>query len=126
MGNIAYRVGTNITIGFNIDFVGFTLGGKQNATQTDVNTPFASSPAKPTRLNAMLISDNDWGTLNSELYGAYKIDSRISAKVGLGFSFVEYTSETIKQNIGGKNVDGRFRHKSAGLMLGLSYNLKNN
>jgi hypothetical protein len=125
MGNIGYRIGTNITLGFNIDFVGFTLGAKQTAMQTDVNAPTTLSSVKPTGLNAMLVSDNDWGTLNSELYGSYKIDNRIAAKVGLGFSFVEYTSDAIKQNINGKIVDGRFRHKSAGLMLGISYNLKN-
>jgi hypothetical protein len=124
MGTIGYRIGTRLLVGFNIDFVGFTLGGKQSASQFDVVSTEPILSAKPTTLNAMLVSDNDWGTLNSELFASYKINPRITAKTGLGFSFVEYTIESIKQNINGQMKDARFRHKSAGLMLGVSYNLK--
>jgi hypothetical protein len=125
MGNIAYRLGTHITLGFNIDFVGFTLGGIKPAVQTDTDANSFSVITEPTKLNAMLISDNDWGTLNSELYAGYKIDDRVAVKVGLGFSFVEYTVQNLTQNINGKTKEARFRNKSAGLMIGLSYNLLN-
>jgi hypothetical protein len=43
-------------------------------------------------LNALLISDNDRGSLNSELYGRYWLTDKIGLRAGASFQFTEYTT----------------------------------
>jgi hypothetical protein len=73
--------------------------------------------AKPTTLNALLVSDNDIGSLNSELYLRYWINPTMALKAGFGFLFVEYTTDN-------KLIFGndRFRNKVSLAVVGISYN----
>ena len=84
-----------VDIGFNIDALGFTVGGQQSGTF------FASSAkafnkkmytAKPTTTNLLLISNSDRGSLNSELYARYWLNDNFAIRAGASFQFVEYTT----------------------------------
>lgn len=83
-------------LGFNIDALGLTMGGEQSglfiAKSTGSPLHNTSQSAKPTTLNALLISDNDRGSLNSELYGRYWITAKIGLRAGASFQFTEYTT----------------------------------
>jgi hypothetical protein len=115
--NLQYRVNAKFSLGFNIDVVGFSLGGRQTALFNPENTPQGTT-AKPTSLNLLLISDNDIGTLNSELYAQYRVSERVSAKLSLTFAFAEYTAAT---KLAFDN--DRFRSKIPALGLGIAYQL---
>jgi hypothetical protein len=126
--NIALELGYNFTpklyAAFNIDFVGFSFGKKFNDglyVKNNAGTPGIS--AKPTGFNVLLISDNDRGSLNSELYLRYKLNNKWAIHGGIGFLFSEYTTDTNVQQLPGLN--DRFRYKSVGGLLGVTYLIKN-
>lgn len=85
-----------LDVGFNIDAIGFTFGGKQsgrfiaNESKSLNNT---TQNAKPTAFNLLLISDSDIGSLNSELYFRYWFNDRFAVRAGASFQFVEYTTD---------------------------------
>jgi hypothetical protein len=110
---LQYSISKKIDLGFNIDAVGFTFGGKQtgvfNANQSDsqgLKNKNKTFSAKPTAGNLLLISDSDMGSLNSELYGKYHLNEQWSLRAGLSFQFVEYKSS---ENLAFNN--NRFRAK---------------
>ncbi|MGB0849850.1 MAG: hypothetical protein ACPGTP_01275 [Bacteroidia bacterium] len=109
-------------VGFNIDAAGIAFGGSREGMIISSNNNANSVvevTAKPTPYNVLLVSDNDIGMLNSELYGSYNVSERFSINAGLTFLFTEYTTDIkIVQNF---NND-RFRHKS--LMGLVSFNFK--
>jgi hypothetical protein len=85
-------------IGFNIDLFGFTFGGKQTGVfqaSESKSLNNLSVSAKPTLFNALLISDSDRGSLNSELYYKRYINEKSALRFGLSFQFVEYTTDQI-------------------------------
>ena len=116
--NLQYTIKEKLDIGFNIDAVGFTFGGKttgkyvayQSADNNSIQT------AAPTSFNALLISDNDIGMLNSELYARYWIKEKWAIKIGASFLFTEYTTEN-KLRL----ENDRWRNKSLMGMLGITY-----
>jgi len=116
--NLEYALTPKLDIGFNIDAVGFSFG----PTESGVLTSSLQSPSnravstKPTAINGLLISDNDWGSLNSELYLRYKFHSRWAINGGLTFIFSELRTD-------GKYVldNDRFRHKALMPMLGITW-----
>lgn len=119
--NLGYRFSEKFSMGFNIDAVGFSFGSEKqgnyiNGSQGQITT------AKPTSFNLLLVSDNDRGSLNSELYGKYKINEKWSARAGLQFLFTEYTTKTEVQQFPEPN--DRFRNKSLMFMIGASFKLK--
>ena len=85
-----------VDIGFNIDAIGFTFGGSQSGryitskSKTFNNT---SQTASPTVFNALLVSDNDLGSLNSELFIRYWIKPNLGIRIGTSFQFAEYTTD---------------------------------
>lgn len=85
-----------LDVGFNIDALGVTLGGQQSGVFTARSTGSSlhntTQTAKPTTLNALLISDNDIGSLNSELYARYWLTPKIGLRAGASFQFTEYTT----------------------------------
>ncbi|MDB4161827.1 hypothetical protein N9772_05635 [Bacteroidia bacterium] len=87
---LEYSFSNNVAVGFDIDVLGFTLG---NDFLVDLQEPLGDIKtvhAMPTRFNLLLVSDNDIGTLNSELYGRFKTDnSRFYGKAGVSFYFSE-------------------------------------
>jgi hypothetical protein len=108
------------SIGFNIDALGFTLGGKQSgqfraAESATLNN--STQTASPTPFNLLLISDSDRGSLNSELYFKQTLKNENALRLGLSFQFMEYTT---KQVLTFEN--DRFRHKS--LMPFVAYSIK--
>jgi hypothetical protein len=107
-------------IGFNIDLLGFTIGGKQKAefwTSEDRLLNNTVQKARPTPYNILLISDSDRGSLNSELYYRRQIDSKKSIRFGLSFQFVEYkTSKKLTFD------NDRFRYKT--LMPFIAYSFQ--
>jgi hypothetical protein len=115
---------------FNIDLVGVSFGGNKNAVLQygDQTNNVKSTTAKPTLVNALLISDNDLGSLNSEMIVSYNYTSKLKLKAGLSFLFNEYTlSNSVKYtNTIGTNVDtDRYRTKALMFVVGASYALRN-
>ena len=118
-----YQFNPKWSVGFNIDAVGIAFGGSREGMIISSNKPAAQSNleiAKPTAYNALLISDNDIGMLNSELYTTYNLKNNLSVKAGFTFLFTEYT--TNKKITYNENND-RFRHKSLMGMIGIQFNL---
>ena len=119
--DLGYRFTEKFSVGFNIDAIGFSFGGERNGNYVN-GSQGQISPAKPTTFNALLTSDNDLGSLNSELYAKYKINEKWSAKAGLQFLFTEYTTNSQVQQLPEPN--DRFRNKALMFMIGTSIKLK--
>jgi hypothetical protein len=91
---LEYSFNDNVAVGFDIDVLGITLGGNFPVTLQEPLDGKSSVSAKPTRFNLLLVSDNDIGTLNSELYGRYRPDgSEFYGKAGVSFYFSELKTE---------------------------------
>jgi hypothetical protein len=92
--NLQFAFSEKIEIGFNIDALGFSFGGEQKGTfaaRSQVRTS-SQETAKPTTANVLLTSDNDIGSLNSELYLRYWLSPKWAIRGGLTFAFSEYTT----------------------------------
>ncbi len=116
--NAGYQVHPKIFLGFNIDLLGVSLGGKQEGRYFEGNSGSITS-AKPTSLNLLLISDNDIGSLNSELFARYSLNETWGIKAGFQFLFTEYTTDTEVQQT--PEANDRFRNKSSMFTAGVSY-----
>jgi len=112
-----------IDLGVNIDAIGFSFGGKQQGFfkgQGIYNE--ANVTTSPTSLNALLISDSDIGSLNSEWYLRYWLKPNWAVKIGYEFMFTEFTTADKIQPIPNTNeFNDRFRRKSSMLMLGVQF-----
>jgi len=119
---IAYDFSDKWGIGFNIDAAGIAFGSSSREGKMISSNRPSTSPetilAKPTPYNLLLISDNDIGMLNSELYATYTINKRLSINAGLTFLFSEYTTaEKVSYN----DDNDRFRYKSLMGMLSINF-----
>jgi hypothetical protein len=116
--NLQYTIKDKLDIGFNIDAVGFSFGknvaGKYSSYQDKINVQ--EQKANPTTLNLLLVSDNDIGSLNSELYARYWFNSKWGIKAGATFLFTEYT--TINKL---RLENNRWRNKSLMAMVGITF-----
>lgn len=123
--NFGYNFSNKFSAGLTIDAIGFSFGKKQNGVYYG-NNAAAGVPvtAKPTAFNVLLISDNDKGSLNSELFARYKWNDSWGVKLGLQFFFAEYTTNTQVQTTPGGDKNDRFRKKMAGAGIGVTYNFK--
>jgi hypothetical protein len=117
--HLNYSILPKLDIGFNIDAVGFSFG----ATQTGIFKSSLSQSlnetnpkASPTPYNLLLVSDNDIGSLNSEIFLRYWLHKKWALKAGAMFLFTEYKTEN-KLTFD----NDRFRNKTLLLMLGLSF-----
>ncbi|TAH20804.1 MAG: hypothetical protein EAZ08_05340 [Cytophagales bacterium] len=92
--NLQYAFSQKLEVGFNIDALGFSFGGEQKGTFVAASQRRAASQetAKPTTANVLLVSDNDIGSLNSEIYLRYWFSPRWAIRGGLTFAFSEYTT----------------------------------
>lgn len=91
---LEYSLNANVAAGFDIDLLGITLGKFQNVNLYQPWNGIEKVAAKPTRFNLLLVSDNDIGTLNSELYLRYRPqNSDWYAKTGVSFYFSELKTE---------------------------------
>lgn len=118
--NLGYKFTDKFAVGFNIDAIGFSFGAKKNGNYIS-GSQGQSEEAKPTVFNLLLTSDNDRGSLNSELYGSYSFTDQWSLRAGLQFLFTEYTTDTNVQQYPEPN--NRFRNKSLMFMIGTSLKL---
>lgn len=123
--NVGYNFSKRFSAGLTIDAIGFSFGKKQTGVYYGNN--FATGipvTAKPTGFNLLLISDNDKGSLNSELFARYKWNDSWGVKLGFQFLFAEYTTDSKVQTTPGGDMNDRFRKKMAGVAIGVTYNLK--
>ena len=123
--NFGYNFTKRLSIGLNIDAIGFSFGKKQSGIYYGNN--FATGvpvTAKPTGFNLLLISDNDKVTLNSELFAKYKWNDSWGVKLAFEFLFAEYTTDTKVQTTPSGDRNDRFRKKMAGVGVGITYNFK--
>jgi hypothetical protein len=111
---------------FNIDLAGFSFGSKENFlfVEGDKTSNLFAGYGKPTSGNFLLVSDNDIGTLNSELMCFYKYKPRLKLKAGVSFLFKEYTlHHKVKSPSSMAEANDRFRNKSLSFGLGLNYTI---
>lgn len=118
--HLEHTITKRLDLGFNIDAVGFSFGKRQQGRlQSSIKPSDLSEEqsGKPTTLNALLVSDNDIGSLNSELYLKYWLNDKLALKGAFGFLFAEYTTDNklIFDN-------DRFRNKVSLAVLGITYN----
>ncbi|MFY7938857.1 MAG: hypothetical protein ACOVOQ_15875 [Flavobacterium sp.] len=119
--HLQYSFTNRFEVGFNIDAIGLSLGSKQSGifkAKESASFNQSKQTASPTTFNLLLISDNDLGNLNSELYARYWLNDKIGLRAGLSFQFSEYTTTntlTFENN--------RFRSKQLLPMLAISYRL---
>ncbi|MDL5050258.1 hypothetical protein QQ054_30085 [Oscillatoria amoena NRMC-F 0135] len=117
--NLRYAFSAKIQVGFNIDAIGFSFGGSKQGTY--LNFPQGSATtASPATFNLLLISDNDKGSLNSELYLKYAVSEQWSVKTAAQFHFTEYITETAVQQFPEPN--DRFRNKTLLFAVGIIRN----
>lgn len=118
--DMRYQLGKKLAIGFSIDAIGFSVGPKKTGTHIN-GAPTGTNGARPSPFNLLLISDNDRGSLNSELYAAYPLNNKIGIKAGWQFLFTEYTTDTNVQTEPKEN--DRFRRKSLLFTVGIVFQL---
>lgn len=117
---IGYNLSERLMIRFNIDAIGFSSGKSVNGNYIN-GTQGSMEPASPTVFNALLISDNDKGSLNSELFARYLLNDKWGIKGGIQFLFTEFTTDSeIQQS---PEANDRFRNKSLMFGAGVSYKL---
>lgn len=118
---LEYDITEKWGIGFNIDALGIGFGKETSGIVSSLNgsnLTVVDEKATPTALNLLLISDNDIGMLNSELYITYNINNKLAINGGFTFLFTEYTTSNpiaINQN------NDRFRHKTLLGLLSVNY-----
>jgi hypothetical protein len=114
---------------FNIDLAGFSFGGTKSSVLTygEQSDATRTTDAKPSPRNALLVSDNDIGSLNSELMISYQYKPKIRLKAGASFLFNEYTvnDPVLYTNSTGTVVGtDRYRVKSLCVSIGANYIFK--
>ncbi|MFM9907809.1 MAG: hypothetical protein ACKVOW_00600 [Chitinophagaceae bacterium] len=116
--NLGYNFSSKLQAGFNIDVVGFSFGPEGSPTFIG-NGSTINTKAKPTGFNLLLVGNNDRGSINSEFYIRYKINSHIGVKAAYEYFFTELTTTSKVQTVPEKN--DRFRNKASLFNIGISY-----
>ena len=111
--NFGFKINDKFTVGFNIDAIGFSFGGRQAGTFYGNGGTVGAANANPTTFNLLLVSDNDLGTLNSEFFALYNFNKKWGVKLGFQFLFTEYTTSTKVQTTQSGQQNDRFRNKSS-------------
>lgn len=116
---LQYDFSPKFQIGFNIDAIGFSFGKKSSGTIRSSGYGNYAPSAKPYPFNLLLVSDNDLGSLNSELYARYFLSPKWAVKAGASFLFSELQTER-------KDIlyNDRYRNKSLTVMVGMAYRWK--
>lgn len=117
---LGYNVSERLMLRFNIDAIGFSFGKKTSGNYIN-GSQGAVETSGPSSFNLLLISDNDRGSLNSELFGRYLLNDKWGVKGGIQFLFTEFTTDTEAQQFPEPN--DRFRNKSLMFSAGISYKL---
>jgi hypothetical protein len=124
--SLEYRLVPKLDLGFNIDVFGFGYGrrsigdykaervGKDPGEESIFNG--SRQTAKPAPINLLLVSDNDLGSLNSEIYGRYHLSDKWAIRAGATFLFSEFTAD---RKLALDN--NRYRYKSLLGMVGVTF-----
>lgn len=119
---IQYKVTTRLSVGFNIDAIGFSFGPSRKFNIISSSFDAGQAPVQkgsPTAFNLLLTSDNDIGSLNSEFYAGFGITKKLSVKAGLTFLFSEYRTGNQLSFDNGRIMNDRYRYKSAMALVGI-------
>ncbi len=116
--NLQYTFKNKFDLGFNIDAAGFSFGNKVTGQYFEHQSAGVSEfqQARPTSMNLLLVSDNDIGSLNSELYFRYWFKPKWAIRAGATFLFTEYTTDS-KLRL----ENDRWRNKSFMGMIGVTF-----
>jgi hypothetical protein len=121
---IQYTLSQKFDIGCNIDALGVSFGPSKRFNVISNVYDAGQEPIQegsPTKLNLLLTSDNDIGSLNSEFFVRYKITPRISLRGGYAFIFSEYRTNNSLSFDNGRIVNDRYRYKAALAFLGVTF-----
>lgn len=119
--NLGYNISPKWYAGFNIDVIGVTAGRKTAGILVSDGETMIEPASKPAAFNLLLTGDHDLGTLNSEFFLKYAISGRWKLKAVYQFIFVEYETQSVKQQIPGGPQNDRFRNKANNVGLGIAY-----
>lgn len=117
---VGYNLSERLMLRFNIDAIGFSFGKNVNGNYIN-GAQGSMESANPTAFNLLLVSDNDKGSLNSELFARYLLNDKWSIKGGIQFLFTEFTADSEVQQF--PEANDRFRNKSLMFDVGVSYKL---
>lgn len=118
---LEYAITNKIDVGFNIDLIGASFGASAS-NYNSVHSTAANAgavAAKASNFNALLVGDNDLGSLNSEIIARYHLNDKLAFSAGLSFAFAEFTTAR-KLYLD----NDRFRQKQLMPMIGVNYRLK--
>jgi hypothetical protein len=107
------------SVGANIDLLGFSIGSSADANYIN-NGVTSATKAKPSNVNALLVGDNDLGSLNSQFYVRYSFNPHWSATLSTGIMHTEVVTENKVQNLNGISND-RFRNEVMNIGVGVGY-----
>jgi hypothetical protein len=118
---LEYAVTNKLDVGFNIDLIGASFGASvSNYNSVHATTANAGAvAAKATTFNALLIGDNDLGSLNSEILARYHFNDKLALSAGVSFAFAEFTTSR-KLYLD----NDRFRQKQLMPMIGVNYRIR--
>ncbi len=119
--NIKYHISKKLNAGFNIDLLGISLGRNTSGILTSNGITKTEPLAKPASVNLLLTGDLDKGSLNSEAFLNYQINSRWGIRLVYQFLFTEYTTNNIFQIAPDGTQVSRFRNKANNFGIGISY-----
>ncbi|PWJ58788.1 putative outer membrane protein [Dyadobacter jejuensis] len=119
--NLGYNFNSRLSAGFNIDLIGASFGRSSSAILQSNGNLRTEPSAKPTVFNVLLTGDHDRGSLNSEFFLKYKINSNWGVRAIYQFLFTEYQTQDIVQIAGDGTEIDRFRNKANNFGLGLTY-----
>lgn len=121
MVNLGYHFNSKWYAGFNIDLIGVSFGRKSSSVFTSNGVTRTDPDSRPSRFNLLLTGDHDKGSLNSEFYVRYQLNSRWSLRAIYQFLFVEYTAQSVSQTYSDGRTNDLFRNKVNNAGLGVSY-----
>ncbi len=121
--NLGYNFNSRLFGGFNIDLIGASVGRKSASMYHGNGINSAEPVTNPAALNLLLTGDHDRGSLNSEFFLRYQLNSNWSVRAIYQFLFTEYQTTSIQQIASDGTRINRFRNKANNFGLGVSYKL---
>lgn len=91
----SYDLHPRLILGANIDLVGISLGGNTDGIlySSDLPNDTLSVVSQPSMLNAYLFGKNSKGSIDAEIYLAYKITPKWRVKLGVQKLFTEQKTD---------------------------------